>query len=122
MNTSQENPPIEKILFINGIKAGDEEKSHLTVSDHFLIQGVLNGDINSTPNSKAIIAVGKQGLVRGNITGFIVLIEGMVEGDITATNLIELHSGGIVIGEVNSPELILEPGSISFRYRQKNKR
>ena len=71
------------------------------------IDGELEGSIESTKE----INIGKNGVVKGNLTTEHLIIQGYFEGSIDAT-LVEIKAEGRVSGEIISNELIIESKGI----------
>ena len=57
------------------------------------------------------IALGKTGLVQGNIFGVRVLVAGRVEGNVHASERVELHSGADVHGDIVYAQIGIEHGA-----------
>jgi cytoskeletal protein CcmA (bactofilin family) len=57
------------------------------------------------------IALGKTGLVQGNISGVRVLLAGRVEGNVHASERVELHSGADVHGDIVYAQIGIEHGA-----------
>jgi cytoskeletal protein CcmA (bactofilin family) len=57
------------------------------------------------------IALGKTALVQGNIFGVRVLVAGRVEGNVHASERVELHSGADVHGDIVYAQIGIEHGA-----------
>lgn len=78
-------------------------KSMMRVDGHFL------GRINS---SAGTLIVGANGKVDANIEVAVAVIHGTINGDIMATQRLELHRSAKVRGNIQTPSLVIEQGAI----------
>lgn len=88
-------------ILINGKLSGDED---LTV------RGRVEGELSLT---KTLI-VEPSGIVKANVQVRNAIISGVVVGNITATESVELTREGRMVGDINSPRVIIVDGA-SFR-------
>ena len=79
----------------------------MNVTCKIFIDGEFDGSIISTKE----VNIGKQGLVKGEITTDRLIVQGAVEGDINA-NRVELKSTGRVKGTIESTELLIESKAV----------
>lgn len=86
-------------------------KGDVTGSEDLLIEGKVDGSVNLELHS---VAVGAEGKVNANITGRVITIEGVVEGDLTAQEQIILRGSAHVQGDIKAPRVVLEDGA-TFR-------
>jgi cytoskeletal protein CcmA (bactofilin family) len=75
------------------------------------IDGTIIGDVESKQGADLCIALGKTGLVQGNISAPRVLLAGRVEGNVRATERVELHSGADVHGDIVYAQIGIEHGA-----------
>ena len=75
------------------------------------IDGTVVGNIKTKAGADVCIALGKTGLVQGNISGVRVLVAGRVEGNVLATERVELHSGADVHGDIIYAQIGIEQGA-----------
>jgi cytoskeletal protein CcmA (bactofilin family) len=73
------------------------------------VDGHLTGTITSDGGT---MIVGTQGQVDANISVSVAMINGLVNGDIFATEKIQLGRTARVIGNIQAPRLVLEDGAI----------
>jgi cytoskeletal protein CcmA (bactofilin family) len=59
-----------------------------------------------------VLVVGEQAKVDAKINCGTVIVEGEVNGDVTATTAVELHASGRLRGDVESPEFAIDRGAI----------
>lgn len=77
------------------------------MSCNLYIDGYFEGNINSEQE----ISIGKNGIIKGEITALRVIIQGLAEGSINATR-VDIKPDGKVIGSVESEELVIEAKGI----------
>lgn len=90
-------------ILISGKLSGDED---LTV------RGRVEGELNL---SKTLI-VETSGIVKANVSVRNAIVSGIVVGNITASESVELTREGRMVGDINSPRVIIVDGA-SFRGR-----
>jgi cytoskeletal protein CcmA (bactofilin family) len=87
---------------------GSAFNGKLTFLGTVRIEGKMEGEIFS--DDTLVVADG--GEVRGLIrVGTLIVTGGVVEATVIATNAVEIHPGGRVIGEVTSPVFQIERGA-----------
>ncbi|MBU1082964.1 polymer-forming cytoskeletal protein [Patescibacteria group bacterium] len=72
----------------------------------------INGYFAGTIDSEKDVIVSEHAKVKANITGKNVYVAGEVDGDITASEKLEILETGRVDGDVTSQALSIEPGGI----------
>lgn len=72
------------------------------------IDGTLVGDVKQASN----VIVGENAQVKGNINAIYVIIDGMVEGNINATESIELLNKAKVTGDIKTTILSISEGAV----------
>ena len=75
------------------------------------IDGTIIGDVETKHGADVCIALGKTGLVQGNIFGVRVLLAGRVEGNVHASERVELHNGADVHGDIVYAQIGIEHGA-----------
>jgi cytoskeletal protein CcmA (bactofilin family) len=111
MKNSQHNPETGKMTNEKGIAfLGKDARLEgvLKFSDTFRIDGHFKGEIIG----KGTLVVGDKGFVESNIKVSAAVIYGEVCGDIKATEKIELHLPGKVLGDLESPSLVIDEGVV----------
>ena len=83
-------------------------KGRLTAAEHVIIEGVFEGDIVIPDHG---VAIGGAAHLRGDVCAKTITVLGRVDGNLTASALIELRSTAVVIGRLVSPHLALEDGA-----------
>jgi cytoskeletal protein CcmA (bactofilin family) len=72
----------------------------------------IDGEFEGTIESSDTLVIGKEGAVRANAKVKRAVIGGRFEGNINATGKVELHSGCEMLGEVETPSLVIEEGVV----------
>lgn len=72
------------------------------------IEGKVDGSIRST----GTLIIGEQARVKANIDGCIVMVSGMVNGDITASRTVSVEDTAIVNGIIKAPNVIISDGAV----------
>lgn len=75
------------------------------------VDGKITGDIDIQGSGEAVLAIGQQGNVQGNIRGHRIIISGTVQGNIEALDWIELRDGSRISGDIHYGTLSIEPGA-----------
>ncbi len=73
------------------------------------IEGKVSGSIDGGTGT---VSIGEGGLVEADITSNICVVEGVLEGDLTATTRVEITKHGHVKGKVITRDLIIAEGAI----------
>ena len=74
------------------------------------VAGRVEGDIEAS--DEAIVEIGETGEVKGEIKGDSVLINGSVDGNVSANRKLEIGSSARVSGRLSYSLLKLEPGAV----------
>ena len=83
-------------------------RGQLTATDHVIIEGTVEGEILVPDHG---VAVTGNARVRGDVFARTVTVLGRVDGNLTASTLIELRATSVVSGRLASPYLIIEDGA-----------
>ena len=80
----------------------------------FDLNGLLriDGDFSGIIRTKGKVLVGSNGRVECTMYAGTVVIGGIVQGDIFSTEKVTILSTGMVIGNIQSPRLVIEDGVI----------
>lgn len=73
------------------------------------IDGKVDGEIEVGDHG---LIVGAGAAIKANLVARSVVISGAVNGNITASDRIDLHPSGSVTGDVNSPRLVVADGAV----------
>lgn len=89
------------------IDQGSEFEGKLSFKDTVRIDGTFSGEISSDNT----LIVGESGQIMATIHSVCVVISGLVEGDIHASDQIVLHKTAVVNGDLDSPIVVMEEGA-----------
>jgi cytoskeletal protein CcmA (bactofilin family) len=73
------------------------------------IYGRVEGSVR-LPNH--CVSVGPEATVMATVEAHKVVVEGTITGNVVATLLVEIRSGGVIGGDVHTPRLLMEDGAI----------
>lgn len=82
-------------------------KGELNFKGSFRIDGHFKGKIDSD----TMLIIGESGKLDADVMIGYMVIDGEVKGNIQATERVEIHSHGRVIGTITTPKLIVEEGA-----------
>lgn len=89
------------------IDQGSEFEGKLSFKDTVRIDGTFSGEISSDNT----LIVGESGQIMATIHSVCVVISGLVEGNIHASDQIILHKTAVVKGDLDSPTVVMEEGA-----------
>lgn len=89
------------------IDQGSEFEGKLSFKDTVRIDGTFTGEISSDNT----LIVGESGQIQATINSVCVVISGLVEGDVIATDQIVLHKTAVVNGNLDAPAITMEEGA-----------
>src|SRR5215510_11464506 len=84
-------------------------KGELSGREDLYLDGEVEGTIELRECS---LTVGTNGRVRGNVHGKTVIIQGKVEGDISANQRVELRNSAMVTGDITTERIVIEDGAV----------
>ncbi len=87
---------------------GTTFKGDITVSNSLRVDGILIANVKEAAN----VIVGETAQVKGNINANYVVIDGTVEGNITAGECIELLTKSKVTGDLTTTILSITEGAV----------
>ena len=90
------------------LEKGVRFEGKLEVPGTFRLDAVIKGTLIST----GTLILGEHSSMEGTIDGNAVTIAGRFDGIINAKGKVELQTGAIVIAEIHTPCLIIEPGAV----------
>lgn len=90
------------------IGKGSEFEGKLTFEGQVVIEGKFNGQINT----RDVLIVGPSARVQAEVIAGTVVVNGTVEGNIKAAQLVDLKQSGRVKGNIESPAISVEKGAI----------
>lgn len=89
------------------IDQGSEFEGKLSFKDTVRIDGTFSGEISSDNT----LIVGESGQIMATIHSVCVVISGLVEGNILASEQVVLHKTAVVNGDIQAPIVIMEEGA-----------
>ena len=90
---------ISKSLFLKGTITGSED---------LYVDGRLEGAIEL---ANAVVTIGLNGQVNANVTAREVVIMGRLNGNVSATDRVEIRAQGALTGDVNAARISIEDGA-----------
>ena len=79
----------------------------LSGSEPVLAEGTIRGNVNLTND----LRVGTKGRVEATVHARSIIVEGRVEGDISADDRVELVAGSSVEGNIKAPKIVVAEGA-----------
>lgn len=86
-------------------------KGELSGSEDLYVDGSVEGSIELRNNS---LTVGPNGKVKANVTAKGVVVQGQLDGTITASDRVELKKTAVVSGDITTQRVAIEEGA-AFR-------
>lgn len=87
------------------VAAGAKIKGDLRLNSMIYVDGEIEGSINSTDS----VIVGKNGLIKGDVTAKRLVINGKLEGNADA-DMVEILKDAVFKGDMKVADLVCEPG------------
>ena len=84
-----------------------EIKGSITFGAELVSHGKIEGDVNS----EGSLTIGPTGTMQGDILAGRVSVHGVVNGNITVQDRCELRGNAQLIGDLESPSLVIEEGA-----------
>ncbi len=94
-----ERATIGRSITIKGEVTGDED---------LLIQGRVEGSVDLKQHS---VTVGPEGEVKADISGRVITVEGVVDGNLAADEQVILRDSARLQGDITAPRVMLEDGA-----------
>lgn len=88
---------------------GTEYEGKLTFEGRVRVDGRFKGDIFS----EGMLILGDGAFVEASVdVGTLIVRGGTLVGDVRATHLVEIHSGGSVRGDIETPQIFIDKGVV----------
>jgi cytoskeletal protein CcmA (bactofilin family) len=82
---------------------------NIVAEEDLEIQGKIDGSVRL---AKHRVVVGSDGIVNAIVEAHSVHVIGKITGNVIATELVEVNSGGVIEGDVQAPRIIMNDGAI----------
>src|ERR1700675_2699165 len=86
-------------------------KGELSGSEDLYVDGNVEGSIELRNNS---LTVGPNGKVKDTVTAKVIVVQGQLEGTITASDRVEMRKSSTVNGDITTQRIAIEEGA-AFR-------
>jgi cytoskeletal protein CcmA (bactofilin family) len=83
-------------------------KGELSGSEDLYVDGQVEGSISLKDNS---LTVGPNGQVKATVGAKVVIVQGKLEGDVQASDRVELRKSAIVTGDISTQRISIEEGA-----------
>ncbi len=83
-------------------------KGDLSGSEDLYVDGQVEGTISLKTNS---LTVGPNGQVKASVEAKIVVVQGKLEGNVQASERVELRKSAVVTGDVSTQRISIEEGA-----------
>jgi cytoskeletal protein CcmA (bactofilin family) len=101
-------PPPAPAALVGHLYKGSRVSGQLSFQGPARIDGAVDGEIHC----EGILTIGEGAEVRAKISGQTVVIRGKVEGNVTAKEKVELVAPARLIGNIDTPRLIMTEGVV----------
>lgn len=86
--------------------------SHVTGKVVFEGSARIEGQVEGEITAQDGLVIGEGAVVKARITGSTIVVQGQVTGDITARTSLELCAPSKVLGNINTPSLVIREGAV----------
>jgi cytoskeletal protein CcmA (bactofilin family) len=109
-------PPLPTTPSPSSNGASDTPRSGGILSSGVSIKGsvkfkgelVIDGEVEGSIDSAGRLMVGKNAHIRGEVRTHSVMVHGTIDGNVTAIERCELHSGCTLRGDIEAPRLVVD--------------
>ncbi len=84
-------------------------KGELSGSEDLYVEGTVEGKIELRNSS---LTVGPNGTVKADVVAKAVVVQGKLNGAVTASDRVELQKSAVMSGDVTSPHVAIEEGAL----------
>jgi len=107
---AEEPPPLLPVTagLVGYLYKGSRVSGHLSFQGPARIDGIVDGEIQC----QGALTIGESAEVKAKITAQLVVIHGKVEGNVSAKEKIELVAPARLIGNIDTPRLIIAEGVV----------
>ena len=82
-------------------------KGNFECREDFLVEGAVEGNLSS----EGLIVLGKEAVVKGEVSAKEVAISGIVIGTVRCSERVEIFESAKIMGTIQAPVLKMEPGA-----------
>jgi cytoskeletal protein CcmA (bactofilin family) len=72
----------------------------------------LDGKVQGEIFHKGTLIVSETAVIKGRVEVSVLILNGMIEGDVNANERVEIHSQGRLFGTISSPALVVQDGGV----------
>ncbi len=72
----------------------------------------LDGKVQGEIFHKGTLIVSETAVINGRVEVSVLILNGMIEGDVNANERVEIHSQGRLFGTISSPALVVQDGGL----------
>jgi cytoskeletal protein CcmA (bactofilin family) len=83
-------------------------KGELSGSEDLYIDGQVEGSIALKNNS---LTVGPNGQIKASVESKVIVVQGKLDGNVTATDRVELRKSAVVTGDITTQRISIEEGA-----------
>ncbi len=95
---------IKETVITDGVRV----RGNISVEANIWLDGIVEGSVNT----KGEVSLGANGRINGNVTGSIIMVGGIIRGNIKAGEKLIILAGGRVLGDVDTAGLAVEDGGM----------
>jgi cytoskeletal protein CcmA (bactofilin family) len=103
----QKKPPSIRTL----IGEGAVIRGELRFTDGLRIDGEVHGDVVAAEDARSVLVISEKACITGRVTAGHVIINGQVNGPVTAIDLLELQPKAAIVGDVTYEVLEMHQGA-----------
>jgi cytoskeletal protein CcmA (bactofilin family) len=103
-----ESPPPSAAGLVGYLYKGSRITGQLSFQGAARVDGAVDGEIHC----QGTLTIGESAEIRAKISGHVVIIRGTVDGNVTAKEKVELAAPARLIGNIESPRLIVTEGVV----------
>ena len=94
------------------IGANTRIEGNLFFSAGLRIDGQVKGNVVGAPNEKTMLVLSEKAKIDGSVVGAHVVVNGTINGPVSATELLELQPNARIYGDVQYVALEMHPGAV----------
>ena len=103
----QKQPPIKSLIAGGTVITGD-----IAFADGLRVDGHVLGNLTASPDSPSLLVISETAVIVGEIRADHVIINGAVQGPISASQLLELQPKARIEGDVSYKALEMHQGAV----------